>query len=103
MTDEAASAESQKVADATAYLETRGIPGGAREFRLRQEFFRHGWNMRVRKEETAWTVNATKRDRPDATAEAATEGDSLRLALADALASDNAVTGPEKKSRYSAH
>jgi hypothetical protein len=90
MTDDSAASDTdaQLVAEATAFLESRGVPAGAREFRLRQEFFRHGWDMRVREENGVWTVRATKRDRPDVELQGSSEGDSLRMALAAALTHD---------------
>ena len=90
MTDNSAPSgtNAQQVAEATAFLESHGVPAGAREFRLRQEFFRHGWDMRVREENGVWTVRATKRDRPDVELQGSSEGDSLRMALAAALAHD---------------
>jgi hypothetical protein len=89
MTDDSTASETnEQLADAVAFLETHGIPANAREFRLRQEFFRHGWDMRVREEEGVWMVRATKRDRPDVVAQGSTEGDSLRLALFAALNHD---------------
>lgn len=74
--------------DAAAFLAERGVPATAREFRLRQEFFRHRWDVRVRDEKGVWTVRAVKPDRPDALGAAPTEGDALRLALAAALRAD---------------
>ena len=90
MTDDSTASDTneQQVAEAVAFLESHGVPANAREFRLRQEFFRHGWDMRVREENGAWTVRATKRDRPDVVAQGPTEGDSLRLALFAALTHD---------------
>ena len=90
MTDDstASGTNEQQLAEATAFLESHGVPANAREFRLRQEFFRHGWDMRVREEEGVWIVRATKRDRPDVVAQGASEGDSLRLALFAALNPD---------------
>ena len=37
-----------RLADVTAFLAGRGVVATAREFRLRQEFTRHGWDVRVR-------------------------------------------------------
>jgi hypothetical protein len=84
--------ETQNVAAATAFLERHGIPAGAREFRLRQEFFRHGWDVRVRDQGGSWTVHAVKPGRPDVAIQGSTEGTVLRLALADAIDSDEAET-----------
>ena len=82
------------VADATAFLAARGIPPTAREFRLRQEFFRHGWDVRVRDEAGRWTVRAVKPGRADAAAEGTIEGAALRLALAAAIGADEATGTP---------
>jgi hypothetical protein len=82
--------EVRQVAEATAFLELNGIPANAREFRLRQEFFRHGWDVRVRELSGTWSVHAVKPDRPDATAHGTTEGNAARRALAEALRIDAA-------------
>lgn len=87
--------EAGQVAAATAYLGGRGIPAGAREFRLRQEFFRHGWDVRVRGQGGAWTVHAVKPGRSDAAAEGTTEGNALRCALAAAIGFDEAEGSSE--------
>lgn len=86
-------AEAEQVAAATAFLGGHGIPAGAREFRLRQEFFRHGWDVRVREQSGSWSVHAVKAGRPEVAARGTTEGNALRLALAAALGSDSAA-GP---------
>jgi hypothetical protein len=80
--------EMNRVAEATAYLETRGIPATAREFRVRQEFYRFKWDMRVREEGGAWIVVAAKGERPRVEEQAGSERDALRLALAAALRLD---------------
>ena len=80
--------EAQQVAAATTLLGLHGIPAGAREFRLRQEFFRHGWDVRVREEGGAWSVRAVKPGRPDVGSEGTTEGNALRRALAEAIGYD---------------
>jgi hypothetical protein len=85
--------EAQQVAEATAILGRHGIPAGAREFRLRQEFFRHGWDVRVVAQGGTWSVRAVKPGRPDAEAQGTTEGNAVRRALAEAIALDEAV-GP---------
>jgi len=85
--------DQHEVATATAVLAGHGIPAGARDFRLRQEFFRHGWDVRVREDGGAWTVRAVKPGRPDAVGRGPSEGDALRLALATALGADGAA-GP---------
>ncbi|CAA9543047.1 MAG: hypothetical protein AVDCRST_MAG73-2137 [uncultured Thermomicrobiales bacterium] len=92
--DAGAGDEARSVGEATAFLAERGVPPTAREFRLRQEFFRHGWDVRVRDEGGTWTVRAVKPDRPDAAAVGATEGAALRLALAAALSADEATGAP---------
>jgi hypothetical protein len=85
--------EPESVAAATEYLAERGIPAGAREFRLRQEFFRHGWDIRVREENGGWTVHALKAERPEILIHASTEGNVLRLALMSALEADKTASG----------
>jgi hypothetical protein len=85
--------EAEKVEAATAFLALHGIPASAREFRLRQEFFRHGWDVRVREQGGSWSVRAVKAGRPDAAADGTTEGNVLRRALAAALGFDGAA-GP---------
>jgi hypothetical protein len=77
--------EARQVAEAAAFLSLRGIPAEARAYRLRQEFFRHGWDMRVRDDGGAWSVTAVKPGRPDVAARGSTEGNALRRALAAAL------------------
>ncbi|CAN5732152.1 hypothetical protein BH20CHL4_BH20CHL4_11150 [soil metagenome] len=42
--------EATQVTRATEFLSAHGIPAAAREFRLRQEFFRYSWDVRVREE-----------------------------------------------------
>jgi hypothetical protein len=76
------------VADASAFLETHGVPAAAREFRVRQEFFRYRWDMRVRNDGGTWTVTAVKPERPNVEAHGSSEGNALRLALATALRHD---------------
>ena len=88
--------EAQQVAVAAAFLGLHGIPADARGFRVRQEFFRHGWDVRVREQGGAWSVQAVKPGRPDAAAEGTTEGNALRRALAEALGFD-AATGPSER------
>jgi len=90
MTEDSARSDSEthQVAEATALLAARGIPATAREFRLRQEFFRYRWDIRVREEESGWTVHAVKPDRPEILIQASTEGNVLRLALMTALQAD---------------
>jgi hypothetical protein len=80
--------EASLVAEATALLAQHGIPETSREFRLRQEFFRHGWDVRVRDDGGVWTVRAVKPDRPDVDASGSTEGNALRLALAQMVGHD---------------
>jgi len=80
--------EAALVADATALLAQHGIPETSREFRLRQEFFRHGWDVRVRDDGGVWTVRAVKPDRPAVDASGSTEGNALRLALAQMVGHD---------------
>jgi hypothetical protein len=80
--------EPDELATAIAYLSGRNIPGTAREFRLRQEFFRYEWDIRVREEEGGWTVHALKPDRPEVLIQASTEGNALRIALMQALQAD---------------
>lgn len=96
MTDESArnNDEPQRVAEATELLERKGIPAGAREFRLRQEFFRHGWDVRIREEAGVWLARAVKAGRPEVATEGTTEGNAVRLALAAALAADEAAETP---------
>ena len=84
-------AESTQVAESTALLAQHGIPAAAREFRLRQEFFRHGWDVRVRDDGGVWTVRAVKQERPDVAATGSTEGNALRLALAQVFGHDAAA------------
>ncbi len=80
--------EARQVATATAFLERLSIPANARDFRLRQEFFRHGWDVRVRDEGGAWSVRAVKADRPQVNGQGSTEGHALRRALAAAIGAD---------------
>jgi hypothetical protein len=82
--------EARQVEEATAFLGRNGIPANAREFRLRQEFFRHGWDVRVREQGGAWSVRAVKAGRPEVAAQGTTEGNVLRRALADVLGADAA-------------
>ena len=88
MTGHDADTEAQQVAEANAFLEQHDVPATAREFRVRQEFFRHRWDMRVRDEGGTWTVTAVKSDRPNVEARGSSEGNALRLALATALRHD---------------
>ena len=83
--------EAQQVAAATAVLGRHGIPAGAREFRVRQEFFRHGWDVRVVEQGGVWSVHAVKPGRPDAGAQGTTEGNAVRRALAAAIGLDEAT------------
>jgi len=83
--------EAEQVAEATAFLGFRGVPAGAREFRLRQEFFRHGWDVRVVEQGGAWSVRAVKPGRPDAEGHGTTEGNAVRRALAQAIGFDEAT------------
>ena len=94
MTDETAERidDAEAVKAATALLERYQIPANAREFRLRQEFFRHGWDVRVRDEGEVWTVRAVKPDRPEVASDGRTEGTALRLALAMAIGFDEAAS-----------
>ncbi len=80
--------EARQDAKATTFLERHGIPAGAREFRLRQEFFRHGWDLRIRNEGEAWLARAVKPDRAEVVTQGTTEGVALRLALTGALSAD---------------
>lgn len=80
--------EARQVATATAFLERQSIPANVRDFRLRQEFFRHGWDVRVREEHGAWSVRAVKADRPTVDGQGSTEGNALRRALAEAIGHD---------------
>jgi hypothetical protein len=89
MTDDALN---QDMTAAITYLEERGVQASAREFRLRQEFFRHQWDMRVREGDSGWVVRAVKPDRPNVEAKAATESDALRLALAQAIGFDESAS-----------
>jgi hypothetical protein len=91
-TNQPSEREPENVAAATEYLAERGIPAGAREFRLRQEFFRHGWDIRVREENGGWTVHAIKPERPEILIQASTEGNVLRLALMSALEADKTAS-----------
>jgi uncharacterized protein (UPF0128 family) len=84
--------EEAKITEATAFLERHGIPASAREFRLRQEFFRHGWDVRVRDQGGSWTVHAVKAGRLDVAVQGTTEGNVLRLSLAAAIGFDEAET-----------
>ena len=96
MSDESAgnNDELQRVVEATELLERKGIPAGAREFRLRQEFFRHRWDVRISEEAGVWSARAVKAGRPEVASEGTTEGNAVRLALADALAADEAAETP---------
>ncbi len=86
--DQDANQLSDEVVAATGFLAERGIPTSAREFRLRQEFFRHGWDIRVRDEQDGWIVHAIKADRDEILKQASTEGDVLRIALMAAMKAD---------------
>lgn len=90
MSDEEAGSvsEARQVAEASAFLEQHGVPAAAREFRVRQEFFRHRWDMRVRDDSGSWTVTAVKPGRPNVEAHGSSEGNALRLALAAAILHD---------------
>ncbi len=77
--------ESRRVAEATTFLLDHGVPAVTREFRLRQEFFRHGWDVRVRDQSGVWAVLATKPGFESVDVVGTTEGNTLRLALAAAL------------------
>lgn len=81
-----------QAADATEYLAERGIPASAREFRIRQEFYRIKWDMRVREEGGRWLVVAAKADRPRVEVDGANEAEALRLGLAAAIRFDEAAT-----------
>jgi hypothetical protein len=83
--------ESQRVEEATALLLERGIPANAREFRLRQEFTRHGWDVRVRNESGVWSVHAVKSGRAEVMSRGSTEANAVRLALVSALQADEAI------------
>ena len=83
--------EPESVAAATEYLAERGIPASTREFRLRQEFFRYGWDIRVREEDGGWTVHALKSGHNEVLIQASTEGEALRIALAKALQAEEAA------------
>ena len=74
--------EAKEVEAATAFLLDRGVPLVTREFRLRQEFFRHGWDVRVRDQSGYWAVHATKPGHPSIEQTGSTESNTLRLALA---------------------
>jgi len=82
--------EASQVSQAIKFLSAYGIPASAREFRLRQEFHRYGWDVRVREEEGGWTVHALKADRAEVLERGSTEGNALRLAIAAALRADEA-------------
>ena len=82
--------ETEAVSAATAVLARYQVPVNAREFRLRQEFFRYGWDVRVRDAGGVWTVRAVKPGRPEVAADGSTEGTALRLALAMAIGFDEA-------------
>lgn len=88
MPGETVGPEDETEPGAAAFLESRGIPANAREFRLRQEFFRHGWDVRVRDEGGSWSVHAVKADRPAVAEQGTTEGNALRQALAAAIGAD---------------
>ncbi|CAN5673133.1 hypothetical protein BH23CHL5_BH23CHL5_17640 [soil metagenome] len=81
--------ESEEVVTAIGFLAARGVPETAREFRLRQEFFRHGWDIRVREDHDGWIVHAIKHDREEILKQASTEGDVLRIALMAAILADD--------------
>jgi len=83
-------AETGLVSEATAFLAARNISATLKDFRLRQEFFRFGWDIRVRQEEKQWVVHALKPDRPEVLIEASTEVNALRIALMNALQADEA-------------
>lgn len=86
----------QTLAAADELLASRGIPATAREFRLRQEFFRFGWDMRVRDSGSGWIVRAVKAGRPNVDVNGSTESIALRCALADVLRHDaDAAEHPE--------
>lgn len=76
--------------DATEFLIRRGIAPTAREFRLRQEFTRYGWDVRVRPDGGTWSVAAEKAGRARVVEHGTSEADALRLALAAALRADDA-------------
>ena len=82
--------EATQVTRATEFLSAHGIPATAREFRLRQEFFRYGWDVRVREENAGWTVHAVKPDRDEVLVNGSTEGNALRLGIAAAIHADDA-------------
>lgn len=90
MTEPGARDEIRDLAEADVLLERHGVPAAARSFKLRQEFYRHRWDMRVREEAGEWIVIAAKADRPRVEARGATESDALKLALAAALTHDTA-------------
>lgn len=79
------SEEQGRVEEATTFLLDHGVPKVTREFRLRQEFFRHGWDVRVRDQSGYWAVYATKPGFESVEVNGSTEGNTLRLALAAAL------------------
>lgn len=87
--------ETRQVDAATAFLGLHGIPAAAREFRLRQEFFRYGWDVRVVGGDRARSVRAVNAGWPEVEAEGTTEGNILRRALADAIGSDTAAASGE--------
>jgi len=77
--------ESRRVEEATTFLLDQGVPAVTREFRLRQEFFRHGWDVRVRDQSGYWAVYATKPGYESVEVAGSTESNTLRLALSAAL------------------
>lgn len=92
MVDGANEAGERSNAEVDALLEQHGVPATAREFKLRQEFYRHRWDMRVREESGDWLVIAAKADRPRVEERGTSEREALRLALATALRHDAAVS-----------
>ena len=78
-----------RLADVTAFLTERGVVATAREFRLRQEFTRYGWDVRVRADQGIWSVTAEKSGRGRVAEQGTTEANALRLALAAALRADD--------------
>ena len=88
-TDMSPDAESRIVAEATDFLAARNISATLKEFRLRQEFHRFGWDIRVREENGGWIVHALKPERQEVLIEASTEGNALRIALMQSMQADD--------------
>lgn len=88
--DRSPETETEQVSKATAYLAERNISATAKEFRLRQEFHRFGWDIRVRDSDGGSIVHSLKPERPEVLVEASTEGNALRIALMQSMQADEA-------------